>query len=65
MPPLETARALEICSGCSKSTFVGMQADFQSVLDYAVQRGWLEEVKQNGKDYRLTDAGFAAAQSAD
>jgi hypothetical protein len=35
------------------------------MLDYAVQQGWLKEVKQNRKDYALTEAGFAAAQSVD
>jgi hypothetical protein len=45
--------------------FPGEIADFQSMLDYAVQQGWVEEVSRNGSDYRLTEGGFAAAQTAD
>jgi hypothetical protein len=44
--------------------FPGKMADFQSMLDYAVQQGWIE-VSENGKDYRLTKDGFVAAQTAD
>jgi hypothetical protein len=33
-------------------------------MDYAEQQGWVKAVQQNGKDYRLTDAGFAIVQSA-
>jgi hypothetical protein len=43
----------------------GEEADFPAVMDYAEQQGWVKAVQQNGKDYKLTDAGFAVAQSAD
>jgi hypothetical protein len=44
---------------------LGKEADFPAVMDYAEQQGWVKAVQQNGKDYKLTDAGFAVAQSAD
>jgi len=36
--------------------------DFQAALGYASEHGWVEKLSNN--EYRLTDAGFAAAHSA-
>jgi hypothetical protein len=38
----------------------GLIADFTIGLGYAVQQGWIEK---SGDQYRLTEGGFAAAQS--
>jgi hypothetical protein len=40
----------------------GVLADFPPAMDFAALQGWVEKL---GPDqYRLTDAGFAATQSA-
>jgi hypothetical protein len=41
---------------------LGKIENMQSILGYAEQRGWIKAIPQNGKDYILTDLGFAAAQ---
>jgi hypothetical protein len=40
----------------------GVIADWTAGLEFAVRRGWVEKLP--GDQYRLTDAGFAAAKSS-
>jgi hypothetical protein len=38
---------------------LGKIVDFKPAMDYAAEQGWVEKLP--GGQYRLTDAGFAAA----
>ena len=38
---------------------LGKMFDFKPAMDYAAEQGWFEKLP--GDQYRLTDAGFAAA----